>query len=85
MNEKRQHNLEVFVMVIGTLFVVYIFLLFTSAFIWESGSQKYTTNEITTCEDKNGDLIANQTCYKQIECSTNLKFLNREECEGLLK
>lgn len=67
-----------YVMIVFTIFSI------SSFFFWDGIAENYKTEIKTTCEDKDGDVIEGQVCYKTVRCANKLKLFNEEGCEDFV-
>ena len=71
---------EMRIFAFSTVIIVSL-LFFILATIWIFNCEDYKSDIKTTCEDKDGDIIEGQICYKTFKCSDKIKFFNEDGCE----
>lgn len=66
--------------IVAVIFASLLFIFCMLIIVNGLTSQEYKTDEIVDCNDKDGDIIPELTCYKVLDCSTKLKFMNEPGC-----
>ena len=70
---------------LGNIFIVFFIIFIIIAIWWGLNSQEYVVEEITECNDADGDLIEDLVCHDVIRCADKLKFLNEKGCEEFIE
>ncbi|MFA5395275.1 MAG: hypothetical protein WC346_04575 [Methanogenium sp.] len=71
--------------IFSLIFILLLIALVIPAIIWDSHLKLYTTDTITECNDADGDLIANVTCYETVRCSLILRYMNEAGCKEFIE